>query len=525
MSIKAKSLITYLSTESPKMADIHCDWPLWPRQEQCLESEANDQLFGGASEGGKSYLVRVALCSAGMECKGLQMTLLRKKFDDIKTNHLEGNRGFRALLADLSRQGVVDVTEAGIRFPDQNTLSFKHCQDERQFDSAQGNENQIVVIDEAPQIKERLIRAFRGWCRITPAHLAQQPPFWQKKLPWILQTGNPTGASVGYYRKLYVKARAPFEIEKVGGFRRQYIPSKAQDNKSVDLEAHADRLSEIGDPELARALDTGDWDAITGNYFSTWDEDKHVIKPFKIPAFWLRFRTFDYGSYEPWACIWWAVSPGVTIHEKTIYERYLPRGCLVGYREWYGCKAEYPTNEAEKQITNLAPKGWSNKDIANGVIDYTEPDYDDQPTFTDKFPFIKLGGRSIDHDFRDAGLVLTLGELDRKNRGAQTTSKLNGIKLIAGSDEQWPMMVFFEGCKYCRDYIPMVERHDSESRQWDYQENGEPTHIVDCVTLASMAHNVVNDAPTDIDHEMKKAMKDKRTLRPSVKDLIPGLDI
>ena len=506
--------------------EIDCDWPLWPRQEQALESEGNDQLFGGASEGGKSYLVRVALCSAGMECKGLQMTLIRKKFDDIKTNHLEGNRGFRALLADLSKAGVVEVTEKGVRFPNQNTLSFKHCQDERQFDSAQGNENQIVVIDEAPQIKERLIRAFRGWCRITPEHLAQQPAFWQKKLPWVLQTGNPTGVSVGYYRKHYVKARPEFAIEKVGGFRRQFVPSKAYDNKSVNLEAHAERLSEIGDPELAKALDTGDWDAITGNYFSTWDEDRHVVRDFPIPSWWgPRFRTFDYGSHEPWACTWWVMSPGVTVHEGTIYEKYLPRGCLVCYREWYGCKAEYPTSEAEKNITNLAPKGWSNRDMANGIIDLTEPEYDDQPTFTDKFPFIKLGGRAIEHDFKDAGIVLSLGELDRKNRGAQTTSRLNGLKLLAGSEERWPMMVFFESCKYCRDYMPAVERHKSESRQWDYQENGEPTHIVDTITLAAVAHNVVNDAPRDMDVEVKKAMTDRRTIRASLTDLVPGLPI
>jgi len=507
------------------MVDIHCDWPLWPRQEQALESPANDQLFGGASEGGKSYLVRVALASAGMECKGLQMTLIRKKFDDIKTNHLEGNRGFRALLADLSSRGIVDVTEKGIRFPNQNTLSFKHCQDERQFDSAQGNENQIVVVDEAPQIKERLLRAFKGWCRITPQHLAQQPEFWQKKLPWILHTGNPTGQSVGYFRKHYVKARGEFVIEEIGGFRRQYVPSKAQDNKSVNLAAHTERLQDIGDPELARALDEGDWDAITGNYFSTWDEDRHVVKDFKVPDFWLRFRTFDYGSYEPWACIWVAVSPGVTVHGGTIHERYLPRGCLVIYREWYGCKAEYPTNDAEKNITNLAPKGWSNKDIANGIIERTEEVHDNQPTFTDKFPFIKLGGRAIEHDFREAGVVLSLGELDRKNRGAQTTSKLNGTKLVAGSGESWPMLVVFESCKYCRDYIPAVERHESPARQWDYAEHGEATHIVDCVTIAAMVHNVVNDAPTDIDTAVEMAMKDKRTVRPALKDIIPGLPI
>lgn len=505
--------------------EIRCHWPLWPRQREAFESLANDQLFGGASEGGKSYFARVAIASAGMECNGLQMTLIRKKFSDIATNHLEGDKGFRKLLYPLTSKGIVDITEKRIRFPKENVCNFKHCQDERQFDSAQGNENQLIVIDEAPQIQERLIRAFRGWCRMTPDHLARQPEFWQKKLPWILQTGNPTGASVGYFRKHYVKARLPFEIEKFGGFRRQYVPSKAQDNRAVDLIAHAERLSEIGDPELAKALDTGDWDAITGNYFSTWDEDRHVIKQFIIPSFWLRFRTFDYGSYEPWACLWWAVSPGVTIHEGTVYERYLPRGCLVCYREWYGCKAEYPLNKNEENITNLAPKGWSNKKMAEGIIERTEEQHDNQPTFTDGFPFIKLGGRAIAHDFKDAGVILSEGELDRKNRGAQTTSKLNGINLIIGSEETWPMMVFFDNCKYCRDYIPMVERHESPSRQWDYAEKGEATHIVDCVTLAAVVHNVVKDAEPTTVEVIDKSLKSPKNVRKSVRDIVPDLNI
>ena len=183
------------------------------------------------------------------------------------------------------------------------------------------------------------------------------------------------------------------------------------------------------------------WDAQTGNYFENWDEDRHVIKDFIIPDFWLRARFFDYGTYEPSACIWVAVSPGQTIHQNTEHERFLPRGCIVVYREWYMCKAEYPQNERDKGITNLAPKNWSNRDIANAIIERTEERFDKQPIFTDKFPFITLGGRSISHDFKDAGLKLLLGELDRKNRGSMTTSRLAGIKINADSDTRHPMMV------------------------------------------------------------------------------------
>ncbi len=60
------------------------------------------------------------------------------------------------------------------------------------------------------------------------------------------------------------------------------------------------RVTEAMDSATARALLNEDWDAQTGNYFEMWDSDKHVIKDFVIPDFWVRYRTFDYGSYEPW---------------------------------------------------------------------------------------------------------------------------------------------------------------------------------------------------------------------------------
>ena len=184
-----------------------------------------------------------------------------------------------------------------------------------------------------------------------------------------------------------------------------------------------------------------------------------------------------------------------------------------------------PVGEKDKTCTNLAPVGWSNADIANGVIDRTEERFDAQPTFTDSFPFNNLGGRTIAKEFLDVGLRLTRGDTDRRQRASLTISKLNGERLIAGSNDKWPMLVVSESCKYCQDYIPMVERHPNEARPWDYAENGEATHIVDCVTLAAIMNKAVYDAPANIEDETRKAMTDRRTLRPSINDILPGLDL
>jgi len=144
--------------------------------------------------------------------------------------------------------------------------------------------------------------------------------------------------------------------------------------------------------------------------------------------------------------------------------------------------------------------------MARGIMERTEERFDGQPTFTDKFPFNNLGGRVIANDFKDAGVILTLGDTDRKNGSSMMASKLTGEILIAGSDEHFPMMVFLTSCKFCQDYIPSIERHENEGRQWDYVENGEATHIVDCCRLASMVHRKVQDAPTNTEAVIKRSL-------------------
>jgi len=499
-----------------------------PKQQLFYDSPATEILWAGDTRGGKSAGVKLALIRWCALIPGLQCDIFRLREDDVISGYMRGDFSFPVLLHQWVQDKLVTMNQTEIKFWNGSYIELNHCWTDAALTKHQGVPKHVRVIDEAGQIPERRLKWLKIWMTMSVEAKEKIPVQWREQFPKIIYLMNRLGPSRNYFKRTFVRKRPKYSMEKVGAFVQQYIPAAVDDNPSEDAELTKERVLEAADSATAKALLSEDgWDAQTGNYFDVWDSEKHVIKPFIIPSFWLRFRTFDYGSYEPWACVWWAVSPGVTIHEDTPHERYLPRGCLVGYREWYGCKAEHPDprNPKDEGVTNLAPQGWSNKDIAEGVIERTEEQHDDQPTFTDRFPFIKLGGRSISHDFDDAGLHLSLGELDRKNRGAQTTSKLNGIKLIAGSDQHWPMMVFFDTCKYCQDYMPMIERHENEGRLWDYAEDGEATHIVDCVTLAAVVHNVVKDAEPTTAEVLDKSLKSTKNIRKSVRDIVPDLNI
>jgi len=522
MSVRNRAINYKKSDESHLwIPDFH------PKQEIFYNSRATEILWAGDTRGGKSAGVKLALIRWCALIPGLQCDVFRLREDDVIAGYMTGDFSFPVLLHQWVQDKLVTINQTEIKFWNGSYIQLNHCWTDAALTKHQGVPKHVRVIDEAGQIPERRLKWLKLWMTMSHDAKAKIPVEWREQFPKIIYLMNRLGVSRNYFRKTFVMPRPKYQIARVGAFDQQYIPAAVRDNPSEDADTTIERVNEAADSATAKALLSEDgWYAQAGNYFDNWDSEKHIVKDFLIPSFWLRFRTFDYGSYEPWACLWWAVSPGATIHENTANEVYLPRGCLVCYREWYGCKAEHPEpgNEKDLLVTNLAPKGWSNTDMANGIIDRTEEEHDNQPTFTDRFPFIKLGGRAIEHDFKDAGVRLSLGELDRKNRGAQTISKLNGRKLVAGSDQSWPMMVFFESCKYCQDYMPAVERHENEGRLWDYQEDGEPTHIVDCVTLAAVVHNVVYDAPTTTAEVIDKTLKSPKNVRKSVRDIIPDIN-
>lgn len=483
--------------------EIELDLSLHPRQLQAFESEGTEILFGGATEGGKSHFARVFLITACLCVPGLQCVLIRKKYDDILKNHVEGRTGFRSLLKKLLERDKVHITNEGVKFYNGSIISFQHCQDERQFDSAQGVEKHILVIDEATQISERLIRFFRTWVRMPLEMKATLPDDWRHKLPAILYTANPIGVSVPFFKRNFVEARPHEAIELVEGFKRQYMLSRYTDNPSVDESAHKGRLEGIGDKKIAAALDLGDWNAITGEFFPEWDEARHVVPDCVLPRHWFRFRGLDLGYAEPTAVYWVAVSDGEVFKDENNGDRWFPRGALVVYREWYICDPSEPAKGLRMR----------NEDIAAGILSRSAAYERNVITLTDSLPFQDRGGEGPDITFQREGVQLTQGDTSRVTGWAAMRGRLIGIPVKTGDKpDRIPMIYFFESCKYARDYIPALPRHPSESKSEDAAEHGEATHAPDAIRLICMVHSVVRDAPVSGPDYIKRAIAQKQNM-------------
>ncbi len=220
----------------------------------------------------------------------------------------------------------------------------------------------------------------------------------------------------------------------------------AQDDPGYEL-----RLEGLGSATLVKAMRWGDWDVIEGAFFDCWGARRHVMRPFEVPRDWMRFRSGDWGSAKPFSFGWWAV---VGEPFKTSDGLWLPRGCLVRYREWYGCQPGKP-NTGLKMHAEAVGKGiWEREERdpkpSYGVLDPAAFSEDGGPSIAER---IRIGSGNKIH-FRPA---------DNKRvpaRGAMGGWDQMRARLI-GDDDGNPMIVCFSTCIDSVRTIPALQ-HDPD---------------------------------------------------------------
>src|SRR5829696_3415068 len=142
------------------------DLRLHPKQAEAFNTTANEVLYGGAAGGGKSYLIRVAAILWCTVIPGLQVYLFRRIRDDLVKNHMEGPKGFRALLAGWVLCGFATIVEDEIRFWNGARIYLCHCKDEKDIYKYQGAEIHVLLIDELTHFTETMYRFLRNRVRM-----------------------------------------------------------------------------------------------------------------------------------------------------------------------------------------------------------------------------------------------------------------------------------------------------------------------------------------------------------------------
>ena len=307
---------------------------------QCvaLDTEATEVLYGGAAGGGKSHLMRAAAIIWCSMIPGLQVYVFRRIEEDLVKNHVEGPKGFRALLAEWVNHKFVEMIEGEIRFWNGSKIYLCHCKDEKHRFKYLGAEMHVLMIDELTTFTDTIYRFLRNRVRMVGMTL---PKEYDGMFPRVLCSSNPGNIGHLFVKRAFIDGAKPYEIRQMpgseGGMRRQFIPARMDDNPSLmeDDPEYIHKLEGLGSEALVRAMRDGDWDVVEGAYFDCWDSAKHVIRPVTLPEHWLAFTSFDWGSARPFSHGWWRVATEHWIHPDGFL---IPKGALIRYREWYGAK-------------------------------------------------------------------------------------------------------------------------------------------------------------------------------------------
>lgn len=240
------------------------------------ENGPDEVAFGGARGGGKSHWMLGQI--AGDDCQrfaGLKCLMLRK----IGSS---GKEGFEDILPKVC---------AGLRYkyvPTGNMLTFPrngsriklgHYKDERDIDKYLGIEYDVIGIEEATTLTESKYTNVRTSLRTSKEG-------WR---PRIYNTTNPGGIGHGWYKQRFIE---PWRLKTQSTTR--FIPATVEDNAFVNKEYRGILDSLTGWQKQAWRY--GDWDVMSGQYFTTWSRDHHTVRPFAhVPHHWRLWLALDYG--------------------------------------------------------------------------------------------------------------------------------------------------------------------------------------------------------------------------------------
>lgn len=254
------------------------------RQREFFASRARYTAYGGARGGGKSWALRRKLVLMCLRYPGLRALLVRRTLPELRANHI------RQLLAEYREAVRYSESEKSAEFGNGSTISFGYCAADRDVLRYQGQEYDVIAIDEATQLSEYQFSVFKACLRGT-SNLPRR----------MYLTCNPGGVGHAWVKRLFID-REYRKGEKPGDYA--FIPATVFDNDiltAADPE-YVSRLESL--PERLRdAWLYGRWDVFEGQFFPEFDPARHVCEPSVIPKQRHCIAAFDYGFDMLAACI------------------------------------------------------------------------------------------------------------------------------------------------------------------------------------------------------------------------------
>ena len=424
-------------------------------QKALIDCPAPEIFYGGARGGGKTDGVLGKYAIKGETYgSGFNAIFFRKELpmldDAIERSHqIFGPSGLNWKWQD---QKKTYRSAAGAR------LRFRPLEKITDAEKYQGQNVSDCCVEEAGQYPEPApIDRLNGVLRSTTGVPTQ-----------LILTGNPGGAGQQWIKVRYIDPNPDGntiltrDLPNGAVHKYVFIPSRIQDNQLLMRAdpGYVNRLYLVGSTKLVDAWLKGDWNAIEGAYFDEWSTD-HVIDPFIIPVHWARFLSGDWGSARPFSFGWWAVAS-----EDSFMGCWIPKGSLVRYQEWYGCKRDrlgnIEPNKGLKLTAEDVGRGLKERgvdDIDWGVLDPSAFAEDGGPSIAERI--MASGGPPFRRaDNKRVARKGALGGWD------QMRSRLKGEDFGEPMGQR-PTIFCFSTCKDSIRTIPALQHSETNAEDLD----------------------------------------------------------
>lgn len=390
------------------------------KQEKFFKARTRFVGYGGARGGGKSWAIDRKAPLMALQYSGIKILLLRRTYKDLERNHVRALEPLLGGIAKYSRQ------EKCFRFPNGSILELGYCASESDVLQYQGQEYDVIFIDEATQFTEFQFETLTACVRGANGFPKR-----------MYLTCNPGGVGHEWVKRLFI-SRKYKGSENSEDYT--FIPATIADNKILieNDPGYVNILNNLSDG-LRQAWRDGNWDMLAGQYFSEFNRNIHVIEPFEIPTNWKRYRTIDYGL-DCLACLWLAIDE---------------HGNYFVYREY--AEKDKVISAGARDITDLS---------TNESIIYTvAPD--------DLWARSQESAKSKADIFRENGLTLIKGNRNRET-GWLAVKELLTVK---NGDSR---LKIFNNCTELIECIPALQR--DASRPTDCMtEPHDITHLPDAL--------------------------------------------
>ena len=246
------------------------------KQKEFFTSDARYIAYGGARGGGKSWALRRKLIALCLRYGGIRCLLIRRSYPEIRTNHL------LPLMQEYGEILTFCESEKSVSLQNGSKIFFGYCSCDRDVLRYQGQEYDVIAIDEATQLSEYQFSIFRACLRGVNDFPKR-----------IYLTCNPGGVGHAWVKRLFIDRDFRVGEEPTD---YHFIPARVYDNEAL-ISANPGYLGQLKalPTRLRDAWLYGKWDVFEGQFFSEFNEQIHVCDATVIPNNTQHFIAFDYG--------------------------------------------------------------------------------------------------------------------------------------------------------------------------------------------------------------------------------------